>query len=153
MTASPTITPSMIKELRVRTGVGMMDCKKALGETGGDLDAAIEELRKKGIASAEKKAGRIAAEGVIAVAGDEHAGALVEVNCETDFVAKDASFRAFADSLAGVILANSPKTSKRLPRLPSKAAPWNRRAANSSPASARTSASDASPWSKPKAAR
>ena len=109
MTASPTITPSMIKELRVRTGVGMMDCKKALGETGGDLDAAIEELRKKGIASAEKKAGRIAAEGVIAVAGDEHAGALVEVNCETDFVAKDASFRAFADSLAGVILANSPK--------------------------------------------
>ena len=104
-----TITPSMIKQLRVRTGAGMMDCKKALGETGGDLDAAVEELRKKGIASAEKKAGRIAAEGVIVSVTDASAGVLVEINCETDFVAKDTSFQAFADQVARAILAASPK--------------------------------------------
>ena len=108
MAVSKPITPSMIKELRARTGAGMMDCKKTLDETGGDIDAAIEALRKKGIATAEKKAGRIAAEGVIASAGNDAAGVLVEVNCETDFVAKDASFRGYAERVAGAILAASP---------------------------------------------
>ena len=100
-----TITTSMIKQLRARTGAGMMDCKKVLTEAGGDLDAAVEVLRKKGIAAAEQKAGRIAAEGVIASAANAAAGVLVEVNCETDFVAKDASFTAFAGAVAGAILA------------------------------------------------
>ena len=109
MAVSTTITASMIKELRARTGAGMMDCKGALGETGGDLDAAVEELRKKGVATAEKKAGRIAAEGVIVSASNTSAGVLVEVNCETDFVAKDASFQAYAGKVAGAILANPPK--------------------------------------------
>ena len=109
MAVSTTITASMIKELRARTGAGMMDCKGALGETGGDLDAAVEELRKKGVATAEKKAGRIAAEGVIVSASNTSAGVLVEVNCETDFVAKDASFQAYADKVAGAIVANPPK--------------------------------------------
>ena len=109
MAVSTTITASMIKELRARTGAGMMDCKGALGETGGDLDAAVEELRKKGVATAEKKAGRIAAEGVIVSASNAAAGVLVEVNCETDFVAKDASFQAYAGKVADAILANPPK--------------------------------------------
>jgi len=99
------ITPSMIKQLRARTGAGMMDCKKVLVEAGGDIDAAVEVLRKKGIAAAEQKAGRIAAEGVIASAVGAAAGVLVEVNCETDFVAKDASFTAFAGAVAEAILA------------------------------------------------
>ena len=103
-----TISASMIKQLRARTGAGMMDCKKALSESGGDLDAAVAALRKKGMATAEKKAGRIAAEGVIASAGNENAGVLVEVNCETDFVAKDASFQEFAGSVASAILVGAP---------------------------------------------
>ncbi|MGI9311424.1 MAG: translation elongation factor Ts [bacterium] len=108
------ISAAQIKELRARTGAGMMDCKAALGETGGDLDAAIEALRKKGVATAEKKAGRIAAEGVIALAGDARAAALVEVNCETDFVAKDASFTRYADAVAAAILAARPADSSAL---------------------------------------
>ena len=103
-----TTSASMIKQLRARTGAGMMDCKKALSESGGDLDAAVAALRKKGMATAEKKAGRIAAEGVIVSAGNENAGVLVEVNCETDFVAKDASFQEFAGSVAGAILVGAP---------------------------------------------
>ncbi len=99
------ITASKIKELRERTGAGMLDCKHALSESGGDIDAAVEALRKKGVAAAEQKAGRIAAEGVIVHAGDARAGVLVEVNCETDFVAKDASFTAFAERVADAILA------------------------------------------------
>ena len=102
------ITASMIKELRERTGAGIMDCKKVLTQTGGDIDSAIEELRKKGSAAAEKKAGRIAAEGVIVSARSDDAGVLVEVNCETDFVVKNESFIAFADNVANVILAGSP---------------------------------------------
>lgn len=104
------ITALQIKELRARTGAGVMDCKKALGESGGDLDAAVETLRKKGIATAEKKAGRIAAEGVIAFAGsaDAEAGVLVEINCETDFVAKDADFNVYAGQVAEAILAARP---------------------------------------------
>lgn len=104
------ITALQIKELRARTGAGVMDCKKALGESGGDLEAAVETLRKKGIATAEKKAGRIAAEGVIAFAGsaDAEAGVLVEINCETDFVAKDADFNVYAGQVAEAILAARP---------------------------------------------
>lgn len=98
------ITAAMIKELRERTGAGMMDCKKVLVEVDGDIDLAIEELRKKGAAAAEKKAGRIAAEGIIAAAQDDSASVLVEVNCETDFVAKDASFVAFANHVAKAAL-------------------------------------------------
>ncbi|MEM7194413.1 MAG: translation elongation factor Ts [Pseudomonadota bacterium] len=99
------ITAALVKELRERTGAGMMDCKKMLTETGGDMDAAIEELRKKGAAAAEKKAGRIAAEGVIASANSGNQGVLVEVNCETDFVAKDTSFTNFSNEVAEAALA------------------------------------------------
>lgn len=102
------VTAALIKELRERTGAGMMDCKKILVETGGDIDLAIEELRKRGAAAAEKKAGRIAAEGVIVKAEDAGASVLVEVNCETDFVAKDESFKAFAGDVARAVLDNDP---------------------------------------------
>jgi elongation factor Ts len=101
-----TITASLVKELRERTGAGMMDCKKALVEAGGDAEAAAELLRTKGQASAEKKAGRIAAEGCIEIAVDEAAKrvVVVEVNSETDFVAKDENFLAFAKSAAALAL-------------------------------------------------
>ena len=98
------ISAAMIKELRERTGAGMMDCKKVLTEVDGDMELAIEELRKKGAAAAEKKAGRIAAEGIVATAQNESASALVEINCETDFVAKDESFKAFAADVANAAL-------------------------------------------------
>ena len=107
MAAKP-ITAAMIKELRARTGAGMMDCKESLTAAGGDIDAAIELLRKKGVASAEKKAGRIAAEGVIVSAGDTNAAVVVEVNCETDFVAKDATFNEYANRVAAAILTRAP---------------------------------------------
>jgi len=96
------VTASMVKELRERTGAGMMECKKALVETDGDMDAAIEHLRKAGLAQADKKASRIAADGRIAVAAnaDQSEVVMVEVNCETDFVAKDANFQAFTDAVA-----------------------------------------------------
>ncbi len=100
------ISASMVKELRERTGAGMMDCKKALQETGGDIEAAIDEMRKSGVANAAKKAGRIAAEGAVVVqvndAGDQ--GVVLEVNCETDFVARDDNFQQFARQLAETIL-------------------------------------------------
>jgi len=100
----------MVKELRERTGAGMMECKKALVETGGDMDGAIEFLRKSGLAQADKKASRVAAEGKIALAisDDAHEAVMVEVNCETDFVAKDDSFLAFAEAVARNALAESP---------------------------------------------
>ncbi len=98
------ITASLVKELRERTGAGMMECKKALVETDGDLDGAQELLRKKGQAKAEKKAGRIAAEGRIELAGGGDHAVLVEVNCETDFVAKDENFLAFARQAAELAL-------------------------------------------------
>jgi len=96
------VTASMVKELRERTGAGMMQCKKALVETNGDLEAAIEFLRKSGLAQADKKASRIAADGRIAVAAkdDNSEVVMVEINCETDFVAKDANFLAFTDAVA-----------------------------------------------------
>ncbi len=102
------ITASMVKELREKTGVGMMDCKKALVETNGDMEAAVEYLRKKGMATAAKKAGRIAAEGLTAVivTEDEKTGAIVEVNSETDFVAKNEVFRNYVNDVAKQALAS-----------------------------------------------
>ncbi|MCG8427074.1 MAG: translation elongation factor Ts, partial [Chromatiales bacterium] len=96
------ITASLVKELRERTGSGMMECKKALVETGGDLEAAIELMRKSGQAKAAKKSGRTAAEGLIVIKYNDDASkaVMVEVNCETDFVAKDENFNSFADAVA-----------------------------------------------------
>lgn len=96
------VTAAMVKELRERTGAGMMECKKALIENGADIDAAIEAMRKSGQAKAAKKAGRIAAEGVVVIkiAEDGKRGVMIEVNSETDFVAKDAGFQAFAEAAA-----------------------------------------------------
>jgi len=98
------ITAAQVKELRERTGAGMMECKKALVETSGDMDAAIEHLRKSGLAKADKKAARVAAEGTIVAASDSQKSVLVEVNSETDFVAKDDNFRNFAEEVASVAL-------------------------------------------------
>ena len=104
------VTAAMVKELRERTGAGMMECKKALVETSGDMDAAIEALRISGLAQADKKASRVAAEGKIALAvsADGKQAVMVEVNCETDFVAKDDSFVAFADAVAANALNDAP---------------------------------------------
>lgn len=103
-----TITASLVKELREITGAGMMECKKALVEVNGDVQAAQEYLRKMGQASAEKKAGRIAAEGRVELAVGEDVAVIVEVNCETDFVAKDENFLAFVRESAELILTNRP---------------------------------------------
>ncbi|HRO63556.1 translation elongation factor Ts [Thermomonas sp.] len=100
------ITASLVKELRERTGAGMMECKKALTEAGGDIDAAAEALRKSGLAKADKKAGRVAAEGRVAIAQNDGKAALVEINSETDFVANDANFKTFVDSVAAAALAS-----------------------------------------------
>jgi elongation factor Ts len=100
------ITASMVKELRERSGAGMMECKKALTENGGDIDAAIEWLRKQGLAKADKKASRVAAEGRILAAVDGAKAVLVEINCETDFVAKDENFLKFAEATAAAALAS-----------------------------------------------
>jgi elongation factor Ts len=104
------VTAAMVKELRERTGAGMMECKKALVETGGDLEGAIEFLRKSGLAQADKKAGRVAAEGKIALAvtDDGREAVMVEINCETDFVAKDDSFVAFTEAVAQNALTANP---------------------------------------------
>ena len=99
------VTASMVKELRERTGAGMMECKKALVATNGDLDAAAEELRKSGQAKADKKSSRVAADGRIVVSQDAGKAAIVEVNSETDFVAKDENFVAFAEAVAAAALA------------------------------------------------
>jgi len=103
------VTASMVKELRERTGAGMMECKKALVETNGDMDAAIEHLRKSGLAQADKKASRIAADGRIALATNDSntAAVMVEINCETDFVAKDVNFLAFTNAVAVNALATT----------------------------------------------
>ncbi len=104
-----TITAALVKELRERTGAGIMECKQALVESDGNLDTAIEAMRKSGQAKATKKAGRIAADGlvVIAVTEDAKAGVMVEVNCETDFVAKDGGFTDFAERVAASALASA----------------------------------------------
>lgn len=98
------ISAAQVKELRERTGAGMMECKKALVETNGDMDAAIEHLRKSGLAKADKKAGRVAAEGAVVHASEGSRAVLVEINCETDFVAKDDNFRGFAEEVASLAL-------------------------------------------------
>ncbi len=101
------ITASMVKELRDRTGLGMMDCKKALAEAGGDIEVAIDNMRKSGQAKAAKKAGNIAADGAIIIAQGEGRALLVEVNSQTDFVAKDENFTVFATKVAEIALANN----------------------------------------------
>lgn len=100
------VTAALVKELRDRTGAGMMDCKKALTETAGDIELAIENMRKSGAAKAAKKAGNVAAEGAIIVKDANGVAVLLEVNCQTDFVAKDASFNAFASEVAEAALAS-----------------------------------------------
>ena len=98
------ITAALVKELRERTGAGMMDCKKALVAADGDIEVAIDNMRKNGQAKAAKKAGRVTAEGVIAYASNENKAYIVEINCETDFVAKDAGFNEFCNNVARVAL-------------------------------------------------
>jgi len=101
------ISASMVKELRERTGAGMMECKKALVETGGDMDSAVEQLRKSGQAKADKKSGRVAADGRVVIATDGGKAAMLEVNSETDFVAKDDNFIGFAEAAADSVLAGN----------------------------------------------
>ncbi|RVU86013.1 elongation factor Ts [Leucothrix sargassi] len=114
------ISAALVKELRERTGAGMMDCKKMLTETNGDMEAAIDLMRKSGAAKADKKAGRIAAEGrvVIVLGDDRKEGAIVEVNSETDFVAKDSNFVEFAEAVAATTLADKPADVAALSELP-----------------------------------
>ncbi|KJY88527.1 elongation factor Ts [Vibrio neptunius] len=100
------VTAALVKELRDRTGAGMMECKKALVETNGDVELAIENMRKSGAAKAAKKAGNVAAEGAIIIREDNGVAALLEVNCQTDFVAKDGNFTAFAEKVAADALAS-----------------------------------------------
>lgn len=104
------ITAEMVKELRERTGAGMMDCKKALGETNGDLEKAIDFLREKGLAAAAKRAGKVAAEGVIEayIHGGGRIGVMLELNCETDFVAKTDGFKMLAKDIAMQVAAANP---------------------------------------------
>lgn len=98
------VTATLVKELREKTGAGMMDCKRALGDTGGDIEAAVDWLRKKGLAAAASKAGRVAAEGLIGVATRGFVGAVVEVNSETDFVARNGEFQSFVRDVSGLAL-------------------------------------------------
>ena len=98
------VTAALVKELREKTGAGMMDCKRALGEAGGDIEAAVDWLRKKGLSAAAKKAGRVAAEGLIGVATRGPVGAVVEVNSETDFVARNQAFQSFVRTVSELAL-------------------------------------------------
>lgn len=109
------VTSQMVKELRERTGAGMMDCKKALTETNGDLEKAVDFLREKGLAAAAKKAGRVAAEGVVEayIHAGGRIGVLVEINCETDFVAKTDAFKGMARDIAMQIAAANPSFVRR----------------------------------------
>jgi len=109
-----TVTASAVKELRQRTGAGMMDCKKALVESGGDLEEAIKILRTRGLAAAAKKAHRVASEGLVVITGDATRTAMIELNCETDFVARNADFQDFAKALAGQTLADCPADADEL---------------------------------------
>jgi len=110
-----TVTPAMIKELRERTAAGLMDCKKALTETDGEMDKAIEYLRKKGLAAAAKKSGRLASEGVVTayVHSNNRVGVLLEVNCETDFVAQTPDFKQFCADVSMQIAAMNPVAVRR----------------------------------------
>ena len=98
------VTAALVKELREKTGAGMMDCKRALGDSGGDIEAAVDWLRKKGLAAAANKAGRVAAEGLIGVATRGPVGAVVEVNSETDFVARNREFQGFVKGVSALAL-------------------------------------------------
>jgi elongation factor Ts len=100
----PEVTASMVKDLREKTGAGMMDCKKALNESNGDMEAAVDWLRKKGLSAAAKKAGRVAAEGLVSIASTQTKAVLVEINAETDFVARNDKFQAFALQVAKTAL-------------------------------------------------
>jgi elongation factor Ts len=100
----PEITAALVKDLREKTGAGMMDCKKALTENAGEIEAAIDWLRKKGLAAAAKKSGRVAAEGLIGVASAPNVAAMIEVNAETDFVARNETFQAFVQTVAQIAL-------------------------------------------------
>ena len=112
------ITASLVKELRERTGAGMMECKKALTESSGDIDAAAEALRKSGLAKADKKAGRVAAEGRIAASQADGKAVLVEINSETDFVAKDGNFVAFTEAVAQAALGANDVEALKAVKLP-----------------------------------
>ena len=103
------ITASMVKELREKTNAGMMDCKKALSATNGDLEGAVNWLREKGLSAVAKKAGRVAAEGLVGIVHEGGAAGMVEVNCETDFVAKNPEFQQFVSDLARAVLTSKPK--------------------------------------------
>lgn len=98
------ITALLVKELRDKTGAGMMDCKKALSESGGDLESAVDWLRKSGLAAAAKKSGRVAAEGLVSVCTSENSGAVIEVNAETDFVARNGDFQSFVSTVTKIAL-------------------------------------------------
>lgn len=112
------ITAAMVKELRERTGAGMMECKKSLVEANGDMGAAADILRKAGAARADKKAGRVAAEGVVTIVEDGNAMAILEVNCETDFAARNTDFTAYAEAVAKRVLADRPANLDALNNLP-----------------------------------
>ena len=112
------ITAALVKDLRERTGAGMIDCKKALVEADGDTEAAIDWLRKKGLSAAAKKSGRVAAEGLVGVASAPNRAAMVEVNAETDFVARNETFQAFVAAVARIALRG-----RRGPRMPSRPRP------------------------------
>ena len=114
------ITAAQVKELRERTGSGMMECKKALVDASGDMEAAIEALRKTGLAKADKKASRVAAEGLVVIetGDDDKSAAIVEVNCETDFVAKKEDFQAFASAIAKRVLRDNPADLDALMAMP-----------------------------------
>ena len=108
------ISAQMVKELRLKSSAGMMDCKKALTETNGDMDAAIDWLRKKGLATASKKAGRVASEGLIGIKLNNKSGAIVEVNSETDFVARNEEFQTFVNDISNIALENEADLNKIL---------------------------------------
>ena len=114
------ITAAQVKELRERTGAGMMECKKALVASGGDMEAAVEAMRKSGLAKADKKAGRVAAEGAVIVrqSADNQFAAIIEINCETDFVSGGDDFRGFIDAVADAVLAGKPDSMDALNALP-----------------------------------
>ena len=111
-----TVTAAMVKELRDRTGAGMMDCKKALIETNGDIELAVDQMRKAGLATADKKASRVAAEGrvCVGVSDDGHHGVVVEINCETDFVSGGDDFKEFAAAVTHAALDQHPDNLEEL---------------------------------------
>ncbi len=114
------IAATQVKELRERTGAGMMECKKALVETGGDMEAAVDAMRKSGLAKADKRVGRVAAEGAVVVrqSADNQFAAILEINCETDFVSGGDDFRGFVDAVADAVLVGKPDSMDALMALP-----------------------------------